>query len=159
MDPSSHPPFKGSLLAAGLSSRLSHHITPSSSPQGLSLTACLGSSSPAGAARRSRARMASLGQLVLVAGLAFLMLAAQDHVKHGPAEAAAGLLITAAAAAPAPPPEVINPPVQPLSLEEAEAGQRPPIPPSGPSDQFNDKVNGEKPSSGRTDGGRRLGAP
>ena len=45
MDPSSHPPFKGSLLAAGLSSRLSHHITPSSSPQGLSLAACLGSSS------------------------------------------------------------------------------------------------------------------
>ena len=103
--------------------------------------------------------MALLGQLALVAGLAFLVLAAQGHVKqHGPAEAAAGLLITAAAAAPAPPPVVINPPVQPLS-EEAEAGQRPPIPPSGPSDQFNDKVNGEKPSSGRTDGGRRLGAP
>ncbi|PUZ59159.1 hypothetical protein GQ55_4G018500 [Panicum hallii var. hallii] len=101
--------------------------------------------------------MASLGQLVLVAGLAFLVLSVQDHVKHGPAEAAAGLLITAAAAAPAPPPEVINPPVQPLS-EEAEAGQRPPIPPSGPSDQFNGKVNGEKPSWGRTDG-RRLGAP
>ena len=103
--------------------------------------------------------MALLGQLALVAGLAFLVLAAQGHVKqHGPAEAAAGLLITAAAAAPAPPPEVINPPVQPLSSEEAEAGQRPPIPPSGPSDQFNDKVNGAKPSSGRTDG-RRLGAP
>jgi len=101
--------------------------------------------------------MALLGQLALVAGLAFLVLAAQDHVKqHGPAEAAAGLLITAAAAAPAPPPEVINPPVQPL-WEEAEAGQRPPIPRSGPSDQFNDKVNGAKPSSGRTDG-RRLGA-
>ena len=152
MAPSSHPPFKGSL-AAGLAPRLSHHIKLSSPPHCL-----LGFSSPAGAAR-SRARMALLGQLALVAGLAFLVLAAQDHVKqHGPAEAAAGLLITAAAAAPAPPPVVINPPVQPLS-EEAEAGQRPPIPPSGPSDQFNDKVNGEKPSSGRTDGGRRLGAP
>ncbi|RLN13167.1 hypothetical protein C2845_PM09G23570 [Panicum miliaceum] len=102
--------------------------------------------------------MASLGQLVLVTCLAFLVLAAQDHVKHGPAEAAAGLLIAAAAAAPTPPTEVTNPHVvQPLS-EEAEPGQRPPIPPSGPSDQFNDKVNGERPWSGRTDG-RRLGAP
>uniref|UniRef100_K3Y0B8 Uncharacterized protein n=1 Tax=Setaria italica TaxID=4555 RepID=K3Y0B8_SETIT len=91
--------------------------------------------------------MASLGQLVLVAGLAFLVLGAQDHVKHGPAEAAAGLFITAT-----PGPEVISSPAQPLL---AEADQRPPVPPSGPSDQFNGDENGEKPSLGGT-GGRRL---
>nr|CAB3468975.1 unnamed protein product [Digitaria exilis] len=91
--------------------------------------------------------MASLGKLVLVAGLAFLVLAAaEDHVKHGPAEAdaAAGVFITAAAAT-------------------SPAPERPPIPPSGPSDQFNGEVNGvvngEKPSSGSIDGQSLAEAP
>ncbi|CAN6162761.1 unnamed protein product [Urochloa humidicola] len=99
--------------------------------------------------------MASLGQLVLVAGLAFLVLGAQDHVKHGPVSAA-GLFIAAAAAA-SPAPEVISSPEQqPFSTEEA--GDRPPIPPSGPSDQFNGEVSSEKPASGHTDGRRLVGA-
>ncbi|CAN6200550.1 unnamed protein product [Urochloa humidicola] len=106
--------------------------------------------------------MASIGQLVLVASLAFLVLVTQDHVNHAPAEAAAaGLFITAAAAAasPAAVPEVIisSPDQQPLSTEEA--GERPPIPPSGPSDQFNGEVSSEKPASGRTDGRRLIRAP
>ncbi|CAL5049634.1 unnamed protein product [Urochloa decumbens] len=111
----------------------------------------LGRSSPA-------ARMASLGKLVLVSGLAFLVLGAQDHVKHGSAEASAGgLFITAAAAAyPAAPPEVISSPDQQLLYRE-EAGERPPIPPSGPSDHFNGEVSSEKPASGRTDGRRLIG--
>ncbi|OEL31137.1 hypothetical protein BAE44_0007845 [Dichanthelium oligosanthes] len=92
--------------------------------------------------------MASLGQLVLAAGLAFLVLAAQDHVKHGSEEAAAGLFMTAACIPP--PPEENSPPVQPLP-----ARQRPRIPPSGPSDRCNDEVNRQKPSWGRT-ASRRL---
>lgn len=96
---------------------------------------------------------ASLGKLLLVAGMAFLVLAAaEDHVKHGPAEAAAGMFITAAT----PTPEVMSPPAR---LFSAGVWQRPPIPPSGPSDKFNSEVNGEKPSSGSIDGQNLAEAP
>ncbi|KAF8772107.1 hypothetical protein HU200_006101 [Digitaria exilis] len=104
--------------------------------------------------------MASIGKLVLLAGLAFLVLAAaEDHVKHGPAEAdaASAVFITAAAAATTPAPEVTSPPAR--RLFSAGAWQRPPIPPSGPSDQFNGEINGEKPSSGSIDGQSLAEAP
>ncbi|CAN6215670.1 unnamed protein product [Urochloa humidicola] len=101
--------------------------------------------------------MASLGKLVLVAGLAFLVLGGQDHLKHGPVSAA-GLFITAAAAASPAPEVIISSPEQQLLFTE-DAGERPPIPPSGPSDQFNGEVSSEKPASGHIDGRRLIRAP
>jgi hypothetical protein len=98
--------------------------------------------------------MASLGQLILILVLAFLVLGAQDlAVKHGSAEAAAGLFITATTPGQG---VIISSPTQPLLTE---AAQRPPVPPSGPSDQFNGDENSEKPSFGGTDGLRLVKGP
>jgi hypothetical protein len=108
--------------------------------------------------------MASLGQLVLVAGLAFLVLAAQDHGHGGPA-GGGGPAIGAAAAAPPPAREVvvISQLPQPLSATVAVSKRvLIPIPPSGPSNKWNSEVNHEKPSAAELGSGRRrlgFGSP
>ncbi|KAJ1260976.1 hypothetical protein BS78_10G272800 [Paspalum vaginatum] len=99
--------------------------------------------------------MASLGKLVLVAGLAMFLavLAAQDHANHG--------LVIGAAAAPAPPVVIINGQavaVQPLPEESIRQQLLSALPPSGPSDKSNGKVEREKPASGRADGWRLVGS-
>ncbi|KAG0516104.1 hypothetical protein BDA96_10G333900 [Sorghum bicolor] len=115
--------------------------------------------------------MASLGKLVLVAGLAFLVLASQDQGHGGPA-GGGGPAIGAAAAAAPPAPEVLITTQLPQPLSAAVAVSKRvliPIPTSGPSNKRNSEVNHEKPSAAaqsggrrRTramDGGRRLGSP
>ncbi|XP_066369524.1 uncharacterized protein [Miscanthus floridulus] len=114
--------------------------------------------------------MASLGQLVLVAGLAFLVLAAQDHGHGGPA-GGGGPAIGAAAAAAPPAREVVVISQLPQPLSAAVAVSKRvliPIPPSGPSNKWNSEVNHEKPSAAESGSGRhrtraivgrRLGSP
>ncbi|CAD6335445.1 unnamed protein product [Miscanthus lutarioriparius] len=98
--------------------------------------------------------MASLGQLVLVAGLAFLVLAAQDHGHGGPAGGRGPAI--GAAAPPAREVVVISQLPQPLSAAVAVSKRvLIPIPPSGPSNKWNSEVNHEKPSAAESGSGRR----
>ncbi|TVU07626.1 hypothetical protein EJB05_40990, partial [Eragrostis curvula] len=90
--------------------------------------------------------MASLGRLVLLAGLAFLVLNAQNA--HGAAEATT----TAAAevAVVQVPESTGGPPASPASVEVSM--QQKPIPPSGPSDNFNYMINHVNMSSAHAAG-------
>lgn len=104
--------------------------------------------------------MASLGQLLVVAGLAFLvlLLGAQDHGR-GEQATGGGPAVGAAAADAAPPAReaVIisrHQHSQPSAAAMAES-KRLPIPPSGPSTKWNYEANHEKPSSSESGSGRR----
>ncbi|CAD6338364.1 unnamed protein product [Miscanthus lutarioriparius] len=103
--------------------------------------------------------MASLGQIVLVAGLAFLVLADQDHGRGGQAGGGGPAIGAAAAAAPPPAREaaiISQHPQQPLSAAVAVSKRvLIPIPPSGPSNKWNSEVNHEKPSAAESVSGRR----